>query len=172
MAPPRGIPVSQEREREMKTRGLVGGIFDKKPSKNFGCRNILMQKHLASSIICGKKFDLVGWGNSPIAAQTWALKTILQSAASSGVLSDASTHNAIKKSLVKDEDREAYPSKFATSLSADRLSRRGVDAPLPQVKSLVRPPGVNSILKWKSEVQLGILKWRDIVTFVSYPQCA
>ena len=131
-----------------------------------------MQKHIASSISCGKTFDLLGWGNCPVAAQTWDLRTILRSAASSGVLKDASTHNAIKKALVKEEEIKVYLSMFITSLTANRMSRLGIDAKLPQVKTLVRSPGVNSILKWKSEVQLGILKWRDIVTFVSHPLCS
>ena len=150
---------------------LVGGIFDKKPSNFFRYCNILMQQHLASSIICGKKFDLLGWGDSPVGAQTWALQTILQSATLSGVLRDASTHNAIKKALTKEEDREAYLSMSITSLTANPMSRLGTEAKLPQVKTLVRPPGVNSILKWKSEVKLGLLKWRDIVTFVNLPLC-
>ena len=156
-------------KREMRDLELVGGIFDKKPSKFFGCCNILIQQHLASSIICGKFFDLLGWGHSPVAAQTWALREILRSASESGVLRDASTQNAIQKALIKEEDSEAYLSTFITSLTADRMSRLGNEAKLPQIKTLVRPPGVNSIFKWKSEVQSGLLKWRDIVTFVSHP---
>ena len=107
-----------------------------------------MQQHLASSIICGKKFDLLGWWGcvepraplhavslnySPIAAQTWALGEILQSASLSGVLRDSSTNNAIRKALIMEEDREAYLSTFTTSLTANRMSRLGTEAKLPQV---------------------------------------
>ena len=152
----------------MKDLELVGGIFDKKPSKNFGCCNILMQQHLTTSIICGKKFDLFGWGRSPVAAQTWALREMLRSASESGILRDASTHNAVKKALIKEEDREAYLSTFITSLTANPMLRLGNEAKLPQIKTLVRPPSVNSILKWKSDIQLGLLKWRDMITFVSH----
>ena len=77
--------------------------------------------------------------------------------------------NAIKKALIKEEDKEAYLSTFVTSLTSDRMLRLGNEKRLPQPKSLVRPPGVNSILKWNSDVQGGTLKWRDIVTFVSHP---
>ena len=137
----------------MKYLGLVGGIFDKKPSKNFGCCNILMQQHLTTSIICGKRFDLIGWGHTPVTAQTWALQKMLRSACDTGILRDASTHNAIKKALIKEEDREAYLSTLVTSLTADRMLRLGNEKKLPQPNTLVRPPGVNSILKWKSDVQ-------------------
>ena len=126
-------------KREMRDLELVGGIFDKKPSKFFGCCNILMQWHLTSSIICGKKFDLVGWGHSPVAAQTWALREMLRSASESGILRDASTHNAVKKALIKEKGREAYLSTFVTSLTANRMLRLGNEAKPPQVKTLVRP---------------------------------
>ena len=123
------MDIHNEAKEQMKSLGLVRVIFHKMPWKILAYFEVLMQRHKVSSIRCGMKFDLLDWGNSPHVAQTWALKVLLDSAETLGVLKNLSEQKALRKCVTTPKERGKHPS---SQMGAPWGLRDGVRMSLPR----------------------------------------
>ena len=81
----------------MRTTGLVGDTWDKRPHKLYACGDLLSESHTLAHIICGKKFVIWGWASNEIEAQQWVLQYILSSARDQNILRRSARQCAVKK---------------------------------------------------------------------------
>jgi hypothetical protein len=138
--------------------GVYANVFDKNTSRMAGLCVHTMDTYVATSVLLGSRFEIVGWGRSRRHAQSIVLSTLAISLDSHGIMDDMNKHNkgyAQWQSLSK---AQAYI--LSHLQDPDRKPCR------------YKAPEVSSIVKWKSNV-VGpappSLKFRDIISFARHP---
>jgi hypothetical protein len=131
--------------------GIRGGVWDKRLHRMYGTCRRLEDARALKDIVGGDKFSIWGYSSSTNLSRKMCLAHILDTAMEAGLFKDMLEH-------------ESLP----TFLKVPDWQERLVDVNMG--RCMFTPPSLFSILKWKSDpYELGVLKWRDVVSFAGHP---
>ena len=153
-APHLSVDVARHARNLLQQRRVVGGVFDKNLTKQYGVCRVLHETRIASATIFGDRFLIYGFADSWRLAHLGSLYVTVQRACSRGVVRDALSHRACRQ-ILRD------PALFALWWEELFLRR---DA---EHKCSVFSPTFFTMLKWKSTELCTLcpeLKWPDVIS--------